>query len=419
MPSLRLKLLIAVNLLVLVVFTAWWSLGAARTPDPVEPGTALARLQGLKADANDVFGTAVALSRDGRTLVVGADLEDGGQPDDASDNSMPGAGAAYVFEKGESGWGEPVYLKAPMPWRGSGFGFAVALSEDAQALAVAAPFETGVVTGAVYLYRRGPDGGWIVADQLRGPDEVNHFGISLSMASSGTAISVGSLRADGRVQAHNYAWRAGRWTPTGVVVANLPAHDGAVPRLALSRDGQRLALGSGASPRVELFGFGIAGWQAEAPARTGEITEAHVAALAMSDDGKTLAVADATGRVDVLSDAAPGGWRTQVHLEGPAGARLGQRVVLSSDGATLAVNAAGDAPSVYVFRRTGSQWRPLTPVQGTGPSGDLFGAAMALSGNGRLLAVGARFGAASPGGLRGALGGGTVPAGAVNLYAPA
>lgn len=419
MPSLRLHPLLALNLFVLLVFTTWWSRGAARAPDPAAPGMALARLQAGQGDANDLFGTALALSRDGRTLVVGADLEDSGRVDDPSDNGMPGAGAVYVFQRNEPGWSEPSYLKAPTPGRGSGFGFAVALSEDAQALAVAAPFETGTVSGAVYLYRRGPDGGWAVDDRLRGPDGVNHFGISVSMAGSGAAIAVGSLRADGRVQAHHYAWRAGRWTPTGVVVASLPAHDAALPRMALSRDGQRLALGSSESPGVELFGFGVAGWQPGATARTGGPTEARVAALAMSDDGRTLVVADAAGRVDVLTESSPADWHAQVHFEGPAGTPLGQRVVLSPDGSTVAVNAADGGPHVYVFRRTGPEWHALTPVQAIGSSGGSFGGAMALSGDGRLLAVGARFESASPGGLRGLFGARTVPAGAVHLYAPA
>lgn len=419
MPSLRLHPLIALNLAVLIVFTTWWARGAARASGLAAPGMAVVRLQAGQADAHDVFGTALALSRDGRTLVVGADLEDSGLADDPSDNGMPGAGAAYVFQRTDAGWGEPVYLKAPMPKRGSGYGFAVAVSEDAQALAVAAPFETGAASGAVYLYRRGPAGEWELSDQLRAPAGVNHFGIGLTMAGSGAAIAVGSLRADGRVQAHHHTWRAGRWTSTGVVVGSLPPQDAAAPRMALSRDGQRLALASSASAAVELFGFGVAGWQPQAAARTGAPAEAQVATLTMSDDGQTLVVADATGRVDVLTEAFPNGWQTQVHFEGPGGARLGPRVVLSSDGSTVAVNAADGAPEVYLFRRSGTQWRALAPVQGRGRSAELFGGAIALSGNGGLLAVGARFGAVSPGGLRGFFGARTVPAGAVHLYTPA
>ncbi len=53
--------------------------------------TARAYVKGSNTDAGDEFGSAVALSRDGRTLVVGAHNEDG--PGNSADDS----GAAYVF----------------------------------------------------------------------------------------------------------------------------------------------------------------------------------------------------------------------------------------------------------------------------------------------------------------------------------
>jgi hypothetical protein len=59
-----------------------------------------AYIKGANTDAGDEFGSAVALSADGRMMVVGAHSEDsaargvnGNQADNAADDS----GAAYVF----------------------------------------------------------------------------------------------------------------------------------------------------------------------------------------------------------------------------------------------------------------------------------------------------------------------------------
>jgi len=53
-------------------------------------------------EAFDEFGNSVALSRDGRTLVVGARGEDGsarGVNGNAADNSVDESGAAFVFTR--------------------------------------------------------------------------------------------------------------------------------------------------------------------------------------------------------------------------------------------------------------------------------------------------------------------------------
>jgi hypothetical protein len=56
-----------------------------------------AYVKGSNTEAFDEFGSAVALSRDGRTMVVGARLEDGGRGGDEQDDSVSDAGAVYVF----------------------------------------------------------------------------------------------------------------------------------------------------------------------------------------------------------------------------------------------------------------------------------------------------------------------------------
>jgi hypothetical protein len=63
--------------------------------------TQQAYIKAENAEEYDEFGTSVAVSGDGRTLFVGARMESGGIAGingTQSDNSMPQAGAVYVWE---------------------------------------------------------------------------------------------------------------------------------------------------------------------------------------------------------------------------------------------------------------------------------------------------------------------------------
>ena len=86
-----------------------------------------AYLKASNADASDRFGQAVAVS--GSTLVVGTFGEDSGPGMGPEDNSLDGAGAAYVFERDGNAWIESAFLKASNVG-GDYFGLALALHGD-------------------------------------------------------------------------------------------------------------------------------------------------------------------------------------------------------------------------------------------------------------------------------------------------
>ena len=94
----------------------------------------------------DRFGTAVAI--DGNLLAVGAPNEDSaatGINGDEADNSLPYAGASYVFSRTDDVWSQQAYLKASNPSAYDGFGASLSLSGTI--LAVGAPGEDGISTG--------------------------------------------------------------------------------------------------------------------------------------------------------------------------------------------------------------------------------------------------------------------------------
>ena len=76
----------------------------------------VARLVAPNAELNDAYGRYLAIAKD--IVVVGASEEDGGLGGVnplGSDNSLEGAGAAYIFERGDGTWNEVTYLKAEQP----------------------------------------------------------------------------------------------------------------------------------------------------------------------------------------------------------------------------------------------------------------------------------------------------------------
>src|ERR1043166_2602627 len=92
-----------------------------------------AYIKASNPDAGDEFGTSVALSADGDTLVVGAPGESGagaGIDGNQAKNTAPFAGAVYMFVRSGGTWTQQTYVKASNASANDLFGAAVALSAD-------------------------------------------------------------------------------------------------------------------------------------------------------------------------------------------------------------------------------------------------------------------------------------------------
>ncbi|MFZ6182545.1 integrin [Nannocystis pusilla] len=168
-----------------------------------------AYLKAWNADASDFFGGVVSISRDGQTIAVSADREGSaaaGIDGDETDNSVPEAGAVYLFARAGGSWVREAYVKAPdtEPDR---FGTSMALSADGSTLAIGAPSEDGADvgvggdpsnnsrkdSGAVFVYRRTP-GSWQLQSYVKSPnsDEKDRFGLALALSGDGTTLAVGT-----------------------------------------------------------------------------------------------------------------------------------------------------------------------------------------------------------------------------------
>lgn len=127
-------------------------------------------LKASNGDAEDAFGTVVDISGNGELIAVGAPYESSqaeGRHGNEFDNSKPGSGAVYVFEKSSDGeWQDSKYVKAPYTDESDLFGTSLKLDISGDSLVIGAPGEQGTATaltgsattngvknsGAAYLY---------------------------------------------------------------------------------------------------------------------------------------------------------------------------------------------------------------------------------------------------------------------------
>ncbi|MCC7427930.1 MAG: VCBS repeat-containing protein [Alphaproteobacteria bacterium] len=140
------------------------------------------RLVAASGAAGDQFGTAVAISADGRVAAVGAPGRDG-----AEENQ----GGLHVFRRIGATWTETV-IAAPDPVRRGGFGTSVAMSEDGTMVLAGAPRAGATGVGAAYLFRWERTA-WVLQRSFAGDGSgTGQFGLSVGLSGAGYTAVVGA-----------------------------------------------------------------------------------------------------------------------------------------------------------------------------------------------------------------------------------
>lgn len=216
---------------------------------------ALLKASTVLANAN--FGQAVAINGNGMVLAGGAWRESG----DATEQ-----GAAYIYTYGID-WSSVVRLTASDGEANDRFGGTVALSDDGATLAVGAyKADNGVATdtGAAYVFVN--TGSWtqqqIITPDVGYVDSGDEFGWSVALGGiTGDILAVGAMQEDGTAKgmggdptigfenaagaAYVFTRDAATWSQYAYVKAsNTEAGDGFGAALAMSADGQTLAVGA-------------------------------------------------------------------------------------------------------------------------------------------------------------------------------
>lgn len=378
---------------------------------------------------NDSFGHVVVLSADGNTMAVSAYYEasnatgvNGAQADD----SIPQAGAVYVFTRRGTTWSQQAYIKASNTGEagkgdefgdGDQFGFSLAISDDGNTIAVGANAEDSVATGingnqadnskqsagAVYVFAHTGDT-WRQQAYVKSAntDQGVQFGYAVALSADGNTLAASSFDERGSSRTINGPYDSMR-------------------------------NGSGA---VYIFTRSGGTWaqQAYLKASNAEQADSLGVAVALSDDGNTV-LAGALDEDCLAAGVNPPGCDHDRELDSSAGAAyvfvrsattwtqqaflkasntgredwFASRIAISGDGSTLAIgaqledsdakgingrqdsNGASESGAVYLFTRTGTTWMQQAYIKGANTEAfDEFGSSVALARDGRTLAVGAR-----------------------------
>lgn len=294
-----------------------------------------ARLVATDAREGSAFGAAVAVSRDGRTIAVGA-------PGGPTSGGVIGTGRVYVYEMGETWAGiqrDTARLRADgLPSR---LGVSVALSADGARLAAGAwgPGHGGRDAGAVYVFSRSQ--GWaqssadvrLITPTAAPGARLGETG-ALCMSALGTSLVAGTSASGGAesVFVADFSCDAGAWEQ-GPNVVRIDAADGATGDLfgsAVTVAGDVVVVGAeGALPGTRFGGrvgavyvFEKEGnsWEEIARLVSGaEGRQSFGSAVAVTRNGEegVVAVGEAVeGLVHVFAKIA-GEWAKQEVLQAP------------------------------------------------------------------------------------------------------
>ena len=145
---------------------------------------------------SDHFGRSVAISSDGTTIIVGSNQDDDG----ASTQ-----GSAYIFDWNGSTWSQTQKIVQSDTLANSEFGWSVAMSDDGTVAAVSAAYHdnpggTAVTNGgAVYIFTKS-GGTWSQTQKMYASDYTTQanqsLGYNISMAGDGSMVVAGALYND-------------------------------------------------------------------------------------------------------------------------------------------------------------------------------------------------------------------------------
>jgi hypothetical protein len=326
------------------------------------------------AQANDYFGTNVAMSGDGMRVIVGADGEDG-----IGSQGGSGSGAAYIYTYSGGSWDAGTKIVAPDSATGDAFGSSTAMNSDGTKVIVGAYAEDpgGVGNGgAAYIFTYS-GGSWdagtkIVASPASASSD--YFGRSVAISGDGTKVIVSASHEDSAATdagaAYIFTYSGGSWAQEEKLTASdAQASDGFGwgnhPSVSMNSDGTRVIVGAydedtgGTSTGAAyIYTYSGGSWDAGTKILATDISD---------HNGGTSYYPKFGVGVSMSSD--------------------GTKVIV---GAHLTDDAGTDSGAAYIYTYSGSSWDAGTKIVASdAQAGDNFGRYVSISGDGTKVIVGA------------------------------
>lgn len=389
-------------------FTIEVDVKGAAYPVTIDPTVQNAYLKHSHSDQEDFYGRAIAI--DGNTAVVGAYIEASAATTingDASDNTAPQRGAAFVYVRSGNTWSQQAYLKASVTT--ARFGSSVAISGDTIVVGAANDSTAAGVAGGAYVFVRSgntwTEQAFLSADNADIADFFGGSGIAIdgdtiavgadsedSIATGVSATGSADNSVDRSGAVYVFTRNAGVWTQQ----AYLKASNNAV---------EQFFVGDTFGESVSLSGDTLVVGASEEDSNGQGVNAPQNNELGGRSGAAYVFVRNA------------GVWTQQAYLKSSnseAGDRFGRSVSISGDRIVVgAVSEASNASGVngdqnnnlsansgaaYVFVRADNVWTQEAYLKATpNGSGHQFGYHVAISGD--LLLVGAPFESSSLGGV--------------------
>lgn len=396
----------------------------ARYPVIIDPWVQLAELTASDGVNGDQLGISVSIS--GNTVVAGAE--------NASVNGNAAQGAAYVFVKPTSGWGnmtQTAKLTASDGKAGDGFGGAVYI--EGNTIVVGACPQSGVCNGPgkVYVYLK-PKSGWTTTStfkaELTASDGMANDGLSneLALSADGNTVVAGAAGATingnaGQGAAYVFVKPAAGWKTATETAKLTEAHGSAgafAGEVSVSGNGSTVFVGAPGATVGTHAGQGVAylflrpatGWKttsnftAKLSAKGGAANDdfgfCQAGSNCISGDGTTVLVGAPQVKFPTGKGTGPGkayifikpasGWKTTSAFSakltasgGKTGDAMGWSAAISSN---LALLGAVGGNAAYVFTKPKTGWATTSKFTAKLVGSDVsahagFGFAVSVSGS--------------------------------------
>lgn len=276
----------------------------------------------------------------------------------------------------------------------------------------------GMVLDDCDIYPGGRTEGWIpFGNEVNGENDYDIFGNSVALSSDGSIMAVG---ADGNDQngsssgsAQVFQYNNGTWQQMGSTIYGDAANDRFGYSVALSSDGNILAVGAYGnddngvdSGQVKVYSYNGSDWVQLGATLNGEAASDFFGfSISLSDSGNIIAisaknnsdVAYHSGQVSIYSYDGSNWQQMGNDLNGTNSQdTFGNSVSLAADGNTVAIGIpfnddnGSSTGKVVVYNFNGSNWTQIgNSILGDAITNTEFGWAVALSADGTKLAASA------------------------------